>query len=99
MTKLTIELVWRRAYISDFENERRGFRKDAFGAWIHRASYGDRTSEYGWEIDHVLPRAIGRDDALPNLRPLHWRNNVAKSDGMGRCAVTASGTANIQVPR
>lgn len=72
--------VWTKAHYQDPENERRGFRKDDSGNWIHRDHYGKRDSEYGWEIDHIYPSSLGGHDGLSNVRPLHWRANCAKSD-------------------
>ena len=61
-------------------------RQDACGAWIRYDKYGDRSSIFGWEIDHIYPRSVLREkkvieediDALENLRPLNWLNNDAK---------------------
>ena len=55
------------------------FRKDDFGNIIEFTKYGDRNAQYGWEIDHIVPSALGGPDSIENLRPLHWRQNV----GMG----------------
>lgn len=70
------------------------FRKDACGAWMARNQYGDRSSQYGWEIDHIDPD--GGDD-LSNLRPLQWRNNAHRQDDPLTCAVTSSGATNVRV--
>ncbi len=67
------------------------WRKDACGAWINREQYGNRNSDYGWEIDHILP---GGSDSLHNLRPLQWENNVDKSDGRLKCNVISTGNQN-----
>lgn len=56
------------------------YRRDAAGAWIAFNAYGNRESIFGWEIDHVYPQAMGGDDNIMNLRPLHWRNNESKGD-------------------
>ena len=42
--------------------------------------HGNRDSEYGWEIDHIEPVALGGGDELTNLQPLNWQNNVKKGD-------------------
>lgn len=72
--------VWAKAHYSDQENERRGFRKDDYGNWIHRDQYGNRDHEYGWEFDHEYPSSLGGHSGLTNIRPLHWKANVHKSD-------------------
>jgi len=68
------------------------WRKDDCNAWILRSAYGDRNSDYGWEIDHI--NAGGNDD-LSNKRPLQWKNNVDKSDGRLKCNVTSQGSSNV----
>lgn len=73
----TIEAVWRKATL---EPGLTGFRKDVCGASMFRSRYGDRSSTYGWEIDHIKPVALGGTDDLSNLRPLQWENNVHKDD-------------------
>ena len=56
--------------------------QDVCGAWIDKAAYGQRGSNYGWEIDHIIPRSRGGTNAIANLRPLHWKNNDAKGDNL-----------------
>jgi hypothetical protein len=66
------------------------WRQDPFGALIRYTDYGDRSSDYGWEVDHRIPvAAFGIDDSVMptfwqflNVQALQWRNNVAKSDSM-----------------
>lgn len=84
----TIQKVWQKAAYVNAENEARGFRKDACGAWIQFVQHGDRNAQYGWEIDHIKPVALGGTDSFDNLQPLHWKNNVEKGDSTSlRCAV------------
>jgi 5-methylcytosine-specific restriction endonuclease McrA len=66
-------------------------RKDVCGAWISWNQYGNRDNDYneGWEIDHITPESKDGSNQLSNLRPLHWKNNVRKSDGSLVCAVSA----------
>ena len=67
------------------------YRVDVCGTWMSWQAYGNRDSQYGWEIDHATPVARGGSDAIGNLRPLHWKNNARKSDGALACAVSARG--------
>ena len=92
----TILAVWKKGtevpgYDSTY------WRKDKCGAWISYRAYGNRNSDYGWEIDHITSVAHDGSDNLSNLRPLHWRNNVSKSDGRLSCAIKASGDHNVLV--
>ena len=87
--------VWKKGtVVPNYDSA--AWRKDQCGAWIGFQFYGDRSSDYGWEIDHITPQAKGGTDNLSNLRPLHWRNNVKKSDGRLSCAVEASGNNNVE---
>lgn len=90
-----VETIWRKATV-DSNNDPNKFRKDACGAWIRRDQHGVRDSLYGWEIDHIRPVSQGGSDLLANLRPLHWENNVRKSDGNLSCPITSNGTTNIR---
>ena len=85
-----IQAVWENATVVE-NNDSAIWRKDACGAWIQRMMYGDRSSQYGWEIDHILPQS---PDGLSNLCPLHWRNSIGKSDGRLICKMTSSGVDN-----
>ena len=73
----TIQNVWEKGIVDPSYNSNI-WRKDKYGTWIGRAFYGNRDSEYGWEIDHIRPVAEGGTDDIFNLQPLHWQNNVAK---------------------
>jgi hypothetical protein len=58
------------------------WRWDRCGTPIHWFAYGDRSNPHGWEVDHVLPSSRGGLSLAHNVEALHWRNNVAKSDGI-----------------
>ncbi len=88
-----IEEVWKKAKTVQ-NNKPSEFRKDQCGAWIARNQYGNRSSMYGWEIDHITPVSNGGKDILSNLRPLHWENNLSKSNGRLVCSTTSNGTEN-----
>jgi len=92
-TDETIRAVWEKAKSVD-NNDSTLWRKDECGAWIQRTMYGDRSSGYGWEIDHILPQA---SDDISNLCPLHWKNRIGKSDGRLVCCVTSSGIDNKEL--
>ena len=88
----TIQKVWEKGQTVE-RNDPANWRKDDCGAWMARSQYGNRDSQYGWEIDHISP---GGSDAVSSLRPLQWQNNVDKSDGRLKCNVTSSGKDNVE---
>ena len=89
-TNDTVQKVWEKGRKVE-NNDPNVWRIDECGAWIQRTQYGNRNSQYGWEIDHISP---GGADTLSNLRPLQWQNNVDKSDGRLKCNITANGINN-----
>lgn len=76
-------------------------RKDPCGAWIVRDKYGMPDNEYGWEIDHIYPKALGGDDNFVNLRAMHCANARSKADSYPSyiVAVTSEGKGNVAVRR
>ena len=77
--------VWEKGRV-DSNQDPNVWRKDECGAWIRRGHYGNRNSEFGWEIDHIT---AGGPDKLSNLRVLHWQNYLAGGVGRVICKVTA----------
>jgi len=87
-----VQKVWEKGLVVP-SNDPKVYRQDACRAWICRKEYGNRNSQYGWEIDHIKPSG---PDSLDNLQPLQWENNVDKSDGKLKCNVTAQGDKNTK---
>ena len=87
-----IAKIWYKATFVSQENEKSGFRKDKYDAWIEKKQNGNRKNDFGWEADHIRPD--GTDD-LSNIQPLQWQNNVAKSDGKLVRVVKSEGSKNI----
>lgn len=82
----TIESVWQKGEIVPGYHPS-VYRKDQCGAWMQRTEYGNRDSQYGWEIHHIVAVSRGGSDAIWNLQPLHWQNNLATQDGDLQCVV------------
>lgn len=91
-----INRVWNKGVIVKGYDEAL-FRQDSCGAWIVKNEYG-KTSPFGWEIDHVYPQVKGGDDNFINLRPMHWENNLSKSDDYPNydSAVIAEDNRNVK---
>lgn len=88
MLSKDIIVVWNKGkIISDYDPDI--YRQDECGAWIKFQSYGKRDDTFGWEIDHITSQDHNGSDALSNLRPLQWENNVAKSNGRLTCKIKA----------
>ena len=88
MCKIDKELLnylWEKAFpVEGYDKEK--YRHDACGAWIEKSKYGDRTSSFGWEIDHIYPQSLLKKknvtqeeiDDRRNMRALNWQNNDSK---------------------
>lgn len=88
MCKLSTEnkdKVWSKASIIDGYDSQK-IRKDDCGAWIAYDMFENRNSIFGWEIDHIYPKAklMAKDadlediNNIQNLRPLNYMNNDSK---------------------
>jgi hypothetical protein len=57
-------------------------KRDCDGRFIRWSEYGSY-SEYGWQIDHIRPAALGGGDEFANLRARHWRGNSMAGTVLG----------------
>lgn len=76
------------------------WRKDFAGAWIQREQYG-MSSEFGWEVCHMCPRAVGGSDDLSNLRAIHWKNHRSKAANypVFKTKLSSEGVKNVEKER
>jgi hypothetical protein len=74
--------VWIKAH-PILDQDQSEWRKDDFGKVIRYSEYGNRNSQFGLEIDHIVPIRRGGLDWLPNLRPLHYRMNASLGGLLG----------------
>lgn len=69
--------VWKKAKPIRGRDPRQT-RRDEKGNVIKYSEYGNRDSEFGWEIDHIRRTSRGGSDRLSNLRPLQWEENAKR---------------------
>lgn len=74
-----LRAVWRRSGRILPCRKPSEWREDAFGSRIRFEDYGDRNSDFGWEVDHIIRIADGGSNHVNNLRPLQWENNVKRN--------------------
>ena len=88
-----ISRVWQFASTVD-GNDPELWRKDEFGAWIQRLDYGNRHSEFGWEI---CDTSLGRGESgIVALRPMQWQNYVDQVAAVTQSKITADGLRNVR---
>ena len=67
-----------RLWKACFGNKQKAY--DFTGRIIAKAAYNDRNSEFGWNIDHILPQSRGGKTADHNLICCHILTNDEKAD-------------------
>ena len=77
-TPSEVQQVWDKGTIVS-GNDSTILRKDECTAWIKRDAYGNRQSQFGWEIDHI--DGDPNNNLLTNLRPLQWENDTSHFKG------------------
>ena len=90
-----INLVWDKGIVVDGYDKSK-YRKDNCGAWMQKSKLNTQET-FGWEIDNVYPVTKGGDDALVNLRPMHWQNKRSKNDAYPsyQCVIKAKESLNV----
>lgn len=68
------------------------WRQDVFGYLIYWPAYGDTSSPYGWQIDHIVPLALGGSDHPSNLRALHYRANAGLGGRLSAALMRGNGS-------
>jgi len=74
--------AWNKAHAAPGYDPQ-AIRVDDYGSYIVWNDYGNRSSDYGWEIDHIHPTVLGGLDANNNRRALHWKNNASLGGLLG----------------
>jgi len=92
-TPSEVQQVWDKGAIVS-NNDPNILRKDECTAWIKRDAYGNRQSQFGWEIDHIDGNA--NNNLLTNLRPLQWENDAAHLKGPLTCLIVSQGAKNVR---
>ena len=77
-TKEQKEKAWNNAKKSKGKNPAL-YRKDPYGNEMFKHSYG-RSSNMGWEVDHIKAKNKGGSDATRNLQALNTSVNRSKGD-------------------
>ena len=75
--------VWGKGGIIEFNGtaiDPDNLRYDVCSRLMLYSEHGNRGHTFGWEIDHIKPKAKGGTDEPDNLQPLNWNTNNEKSD-------------------
>ncbi len=67
-----------RLWVKSFGKETKV--QDFAGREIAKGAYGDRNSQYGWNVDHILPQSKGGTTADHNLVCCNIKTNDEKAD-------------------
>lgn len=56
-------------------------RQDPYGNTLYYGSHG-KSSEMGWDVDHIKPQSQGGSDSVRNLQALQSSVNRSKGDSL-----------------
>ena len=71
---LEVALVWSKAKEIPGQDPL-SWRADDYGNYLFRSDRGKSDSPYGWDVDHIVPLALGGTNEIANLRPLRCSKN------------------------
>ena len=74
LNKETAMRIWNKSFGKETKV------KDFAGRIIAKGAYNDRNSEFGWNVDHILPQSRGGKTADHNLICCHILSNDEKAD-------------------
>ena len=57
------------------------YRQDPYGNAIYKSSYG-KSSDMGWDVDHIKPKSKGGSDSTQNLQALNASVNRSKGNSL-----------------
>ena len=78
-----IEQVWKKGIkIPHFSPD--CWKIDIGGVFIKYSEFGNKNSEFGWEIDPIISVSNGGNDNIENLQPLNWINKLVKDKKMNK---------------
>lgn len=79
-TKSQISKAWNNAKSIRGKSSNK-YRKDPYGNTMYKGSYG-KSSNMGWEVDHIKPRSMGGSSATRNLQALNANVNRSKGNSL-----------------
>ena len=80
MNKEMKDKVWSKAKEIKGKDPQK-YRQDPYGNPMFYGSHG-KTSEMGWDVDHIKPASQGGSDNLRNLQALNSEVNRSKGDSL-----------------
>ena len=80
MNKTQKDKVWSSSKVVKGKNPDK-YRQDPYGNTMYKDSYG-KSSNMGWDIDHIKPQSKGGSDAMRNLQALNASVNKSKGNSL-----------------
>ena len=80
MPKSRVDQVWDKAKTVRGKDPNK-YRQDPYGNLLYKSSQG-KSSEMGWQIDHIKPKSKGGSDHIRNLQALNSKINMSKGNSL-----------------